>query len=139
MTIATRAGAAMLAAAFVTSAAGAHATRHETVRPGFSQAIPNLPGKTLTSVLVDYPPGAKSLPHHHARSAFIYAFVIAGDIRSQVDDQPARVYHAGESWTEVPGAHHRISENASARAPARLLAVFIADTGDSRLTTPDAK
>jgi hypothetical protein len=40
--------------------------------------------------------------------------------------------------TEAPGAHHQISENASATEPASLLAVFIADTSDSaELTTLD--
>lgn len=123
------------AAAIMPMANGAAA--HETVRPAFSEAIPNLPGKTLTSVIVSYPPGVSSKPHTHARSAYIYAFVISGAIRSKVDDAPARIYRAGESWSEVPGAHHLVSENASKTAPARLLAVFIADTGDNTLTTPD--
>ncbi len=125
-------------AALLAGAAAAHGAGHEAVRPAFSQAIPNLPGKTPTSVIVDYPPGAKSLPHRHARSAFIYAFVVAGDIRSQVQGEPVHVFHAGDSWSEAPGAHHRISENASATRPARLLAVFVVDTADTGLTTPDA-
>lgn len=130
---------ALLLAALLAGRAGAHGAGHETVAPAYQQAIPNLPGKTLTSVIVTYPPGAKSPPHRHARSAFIYAFVLEGAIRSQVDAGRPRIYRAGDSWTEAPGAHHRISENASASRPARLLAVFIADTGDTHLTTPDAK
>ena len=58
-------------------------------------------------------------------------------VRSQVDDEPARVYRPGEGWFEKPGAHHRVSENASDTRPARLLAVFIVDAGDDRLTIPD--
>lgn len=125
------------AAAVALPMANAGVAAHETVRPPFSEAIPNLPGKTLTSVIVSYPPGVSSKPHTHARSAYIYAFVISGAIRSKVDDGPAKVYRAGESWSEAPGAHHLVSENASKTAPARLLAVFIANTGDSTLTTPD--
>lgn len=117
--------------------ARAHGAVHENVRPAFTEAIANLPGKTLTSVVVSYPPGVRSAPHTHARSAYIYAFVISGAIRSKVDDGPVKVYRAGDSWSETPGAHHVVSENASATAPASLLAVFIADTGDTRLTTPD--
>ena len=60
-----------------------------------------------------------------------------GAIRSQVNDGPARVYQAGESFSEMPGDHHAVSENASATAPARLLAVFVVDTADEVLTTPD--
>lgn len=109
----------------------------ETVTPVASQAIPSLPGKRLVSVTVDYPPGAASLPHRHAPSAFIYVYVVSGAIRSAVEGEPARVYRAGEGWFEQPGAHHRVSENASKRRPARLLAVFIVDEKDQQLTTPD--
>jgi quercetin dioxygenase-like cupin family protein len=63
--------------------------------------------------------------------------VLSGSIRSQVDDAPAKVYQTGESFFELPGAHHRISENASDREPASLLAVFVVDANDKHLTTPD--
>jgi quercetin dioxygenase-like cupin family protein len=107
--------------------------------PAFKSAIPNIPGKNLIAVVVEYPPGAKSPSHHHAASAFIYAHVISGSVRSQVDDQPVKVYRAGEGWSENPGAHHRVSENASATEPAKLLAVFVLDASETTLTTPDAK
>ncbi len=106
------------------------------LRTAFDQST-NVPGKSLVGVTVSYPPGAKSGAHHHAGSAFITAYVISGAIRSQVEGEPARVYHAGETWNESPGAHHTISENASATEPAELLAVFLLDTGDGPLTTND--
>ena len=108
----------------------------ETVTPNFHHAIPNVPGKSLTAVVVDYAPGAASSAHRHAGSAFIYAYVVSGDIESQVDDGPKRVYHAGESFFEEPGSVHRISRNASETQPAKLLAVFVADSDDKTLTTP---
>jgi quercetin dioxygenase-like cupin family protein len=107
-------------------------------RVQFDRAIPNLPGKHLIAVVVDYPPGAKSTPHRHAKSAFIYAYVVSGAIRSQVDDQPAKVYRAGEDFFEAPGAHHKVSENASDSEPARLLAVFVVDANET-LTIPDQR
>jgi quercetin dioxygenase-like cupin family protein len=97
----------------------------------------NVPGKSLVGVSVSYPPGAKNAAHHHARSAFIMAYVISGLIRSQVEGEAMRVYRAGETWKETPGAHHLVSENASATEPAELLAVFLVDTGDQPLTTDD--
>jgi quercetin dioxygenase-like cupin family protein len=106
------------------------------VRVVFDQPT-NVPGKSLQAVTVSYPPGARSAPHHHAKSAFIMAYVISGAIRSQLEGEPARVYHAGETWSEAPGAHHTISENASTTEPAELLAVFLLDTGDGPLTTDD--
>jgi len=108
----------------------------EAVTPQFEQAIPNIQGKSLVAVVVDYPPGAASLPHRHAKSAFIFAYVVSGAIESQVNDQPKRVYHAGESWYETPGSSHRVSRNASASEPAKLLAIFVVDTDDKTLTAP---
>ncbi|EIM01322.1 cupin [Rhodanobacter thiooxydans] len=119
----------------LTAPASAHAPG-ETVAPNFSHAISNIPGKSLVAVEVLYRPGGASQPHIHAKSAFIYAYVVSGAIESQVDDGPARVYTAGQSFYEEPGAHHRISRNASKSVPAKLLAVFIVDTGDTPLTTP---
>ena len=109
----------------------------ETVTVAADEPIPNLPGKRLVSHIVDYPPGASSAAHRHARSAFIYAYVLSGEIRSQVDGEPARVYRAGEAWFESPGAHHRVSANASDTEPARLLAVLIVDAADEQLVIPD--
>jgi quercetin dioxygenase-like cupin family protein len=111
----------------------------EHVIPLTTHDLPNVPGKRLTAVVVEYPPGTKSEPHRHAGSAFIFAYVLEGAVRSQLEGEAAaRVYKAGESWFEVPGAHHIVSENASADATARLLAVFIVAPGE-RLTTPDSK
>jgi quercetin dioxygenase-like cupin family protein len=127
--------------AVCTTAFAGSVTAHapgEAVKPNFSQALPNVPGKSLIAVEVTYAPGAASAPHTHAKSAFIYAYVVSGEIASQVDDGPERVYKAGESFHEEPGAHHRISRNASATQPAKLLAVFVVDSGDTHLTTPDA-
>jgi quercetin dioxygenase-like cupin family protein len=111
----------------------------EEVKPVFEHVIPNIDGKRMVAVVVTYPPGGKSTPHHHAGSAFIYAHVLSGAIRSQVDDGPAKVYQVGEGFYEVPGSHHRISENASDRNPASLLAVFVVDSKDTPLTIPDKK
>ena len=111
----------------------------EQVRVVFEHALPNVEGKRIIAVTVTYPPGGKSLAHHHAPSAFIYAYVLSGAIRSQVGDDPARVYHVGEGFYEMPGSHHRISENASDINPASLLAVFVVDSKDIPLTIPDNK
>lgn len=114
----------------------AHDSGAQTVAKNFEAAIPNIPGKSLIAVEVDYAPGAASAPHTHARSAFIYAYVISGAIESKVNDGETRIYRAGESWSEPPGATHSISRNASKTEPAKLLAVFILDTDDKALTTP---
>ncbi|UAN38274.1 cupin domain-containing protein [Enterobacter asburiae] len=111
----------------------------ETIKPNFSHVLPNIPGKSLTAIEVIYPAGAASPSYTHAPSSFIYAYVVEGEITSQVAGQPERTYKAGESWYEDPGAHHVISRNASLTKPAKLLAVFVVDTKEKELTTPDTK
>ena len=102
----------------------------------YDQPLPNVPGKSIRGVLVEYQPGGFSVAHTHAPSAFIYATVLEGSIRSQVNGGPVKTYHAGESFSEFPGDRHGVSENASATEPARLLAVFVVDTGENALTIP---
>lgn len=109
----------------------------DVLKPNFAHVLPNIPGKSLVAVEVSYPPGGATLSHRHAQSAFIYAYVVSGRIASQVAGQPERIYGAGESFHEVPGAHHLISRNASDSEPAKLLAVFVVDTDDKVLTTLD--
>lgn len=108
-------------------------TSGESVKTVISQNLPNVPGKTLTVVIVTYAPGAKSAPHHHA--GFVFAYVLKGEIRSQVSGGSVTIYHAGEHFIEPPGAQHLVSENASATQPAQLMAVFVADQG-AALTMP---
>ncbi|AEI81519.1 hypothetical protein CNE_BB1p00920 (plasmid) [Cupriavidus necator N-1] len=108
----------------------------DVVKPNFSRAIQNIPGKSLVTVEVIYPPGGASLPHTHAKSAFIYAYVVSGSIASKVNDERERVYKAGEAFFEEPGSRHPVSRNASKTEPAKLLAVFVVDSNDKELTTP---
>lgn len=103
----------------------------------FDRTLPNVPGKSLRAVLVEYGPGAASPSHRHPASAFIYATVLEGEIRSKVNDDPERVYKAGEAWTEQPGDHHQVSANASTTEPAKLLAIFVVDTSETEILFPD--
>jgi len=105
----------------------------------FDHVLPNVPGKSMKGVLVEYGPGASSPAHTHPDSAFIYATVLEGAIRSQVNDGPVTVYRAGESFAEMPGDHHGISANASDTEPAKLLAVFVVDTDETKLVTDDTQ
>ena len=114
-------------------------SKNQKVTLVYQHELPNVPGKSIKSVLVEYGPGGYSPSHTHAKSAFIYATVLEGAIRSQVNEGPVKVYKAGESFSEMPGDRHDISANASETEPAKLLAVFVADTNDTELTTPFGK
>jgi quercetin dioxygenase-like cupin family protein len=106
----------------------------ETVTPIFAHELPNVPGQRLTALVVDYAPGGRTGPHHHAGSVF--AYILSGAIRSELGGGSPIVYHAGETFFEPPGSVHLMSENASESEPARLLAIFVAEDG-ATLTTPD--
>lgn len=123
---------AALAAASITAAMAKDA---DSVKLVYDHALPNVPGKSLKAVLVEYGPGGTSPAHTHPSSAFIYATVLEGAIRSQVNGGPVKTYRAGESFSEFPGDHHAVSENASKTERARLLAVFVVDTNETNLTT----
>jgi quercetin dioxygenase-like cupin family protein len=105
------------------------ATAQTMWSPLLQRALPNVGGKTFTSVVVEFPPGAGAAPHRHG-AAFVWAYVLAGTIRVKLNDEPIRTCRGGESWFEEPGTHHALAQNASTTKPAKLLAVFISNTGD---------
>ena len=102
----------------------------------YEHALPNVPGKSIKGVLVEYGPGDVSSAHTHPKSAFIYATVLEGAIRTSVNNGPVVTYRAGQNFSEMPGDRHTVDENASKTAPAKLLAVFVVDTDEKELLTP---
>jgi quercetin dioxygenase-like cupin family protein len=102
----------------------------------YQHELPNVSGKSIKGVLVEYGPGGYSAGHTHPKSAFIYATVLEGAIRSQVNDGPVTTYKAGQSFSELPGDRHGVSANASETQPAKLLAVFVVDTNETELVIP---
>ena len=105
----------------------------------YDHVIPNVPGKSMKGILVEYAPGDVSPGHIHPKSAFIYATVLEGAIRTSVNDGPAVVYRAGQNFPEFPGDRHTLDENASKTEPAKLLAVFVVNTDEKELLTPIKK
>jgi quercetin dioxygenase-like cupin family protein len=105
----------------------------------FEQDLPNVPGKKMRVVLVEYGPGGYSPGHTHPDSAFIYATVLQGAMNSQINDGPVETFHAGEAFTESPGSRHGVSANASQTEEAKLLAVFVLDSDEDEILTPFEK
>ncbi len=113
-------------------------SKSATVTLVYEHELPNVPGKSIKGVLVEYGPGGYSPGHTHAKSAFIYATVLEGAIKSQINGGPVTTYKAGQNFSELPGDRHGVSANASETEPAKLLAVFVVDTNETELTTPFA-
>jgi quercetin dioxygenase-like cupin family protein len=101
--------------------------------PVASHAITDIPGKTLTSVLLTVTPGNKSNAHMHA--GVLYGYVIEGAVCSQITgDAALKPYKAGESFFEPSGSQHLAFTNPTGRA-AKILVTQVANTG-ATLTTP---
>jgi len=103
----------------------------------YQHELPNLPGKSIKGVLVEY--ARALLACSHARQVRLHLRDRArGAIRSQVNDGSVTTYKAGQSFSEFP-ATTRVSANASETEPAKLLAVFVVDTNETDLTIPLAQ
>jgi len=101
----------------------------------FSHALPDLSLKdwSVTAVEVSYAPGESSAAHRHP--GITIAYVLEGEIRSKVGDDPEKTYTTGQMFFETPNQLHGVSGNASTTKPARLLAILLAEKG-KQLTTP---
>jgi quercetin dioxygenase-like cupin family protein len=130
---------AVAALPFSSALADAPQSKNAKITLVYDHRLPNVPGKSIKGVLVEYGPGGYSPAHVHPKSAFVYATVLEGAIRSQVNDGPVRTFTAGQSFSEMPGDRHNVSANASQTKPAKLLAVFVVDTDEKDLTTPIRK
>ncbi|MDI2595468.1 cupin domain-containing protein [Pseudomonas sp. N3-W] len=118
---------------FSTTAAFAHDTAgpHEKITVLQEQNLLNAPGKKAMMLTVDYLPGQSSIAHKHQGTAM--AYVVSGQITSQIKGQQAVTYKAGESWYEPAGSEHMVSKNASATQPAKLLVFMVMDPTDAVL------
>lgn len=105
-----------------------------TVRPLSCEPLAHVPGKSVTTALVDFPPHAFTGAHRHPGSVTV--FVIEGSVRSQLAGGSAIVYRAGQTWFEPPGALHAFAENPDPARPAKVLAVFVADSDCGPLVLP---
>ena len=103
-----------------------------TVTTQSSDDLTGMPGKKITTMLVDFPPGSLAPAHHHGGS--VHVRVLSGTIRSQLEGGPPIVYRTGDSFFEPMGITHLFAENMSATEPAQALAVIVHDEG-ATLTT----
>ncbi|RAS35532.1 cupin domain-containing protein [Paraburkholderia bryophila] len=114
---------------------GASASRPASVIKVLScEALPNAPGKSITTITVDYAPLAFTPAHRHPGS--VTAVVLQGTVRSQLGGGAAINYTVGQTWFEPPGTLHVFAENPDPVHPAKLLATFVADTGCGALVLP---
>jgi quercetin dioxygenase-like cupin family protein len=101
--------------------------------PVFKQDLPNvsMDGWEVTVSEIDMPPGRVGQAHRHP--GFVLAYVLEGEIRTKISDQPETTYKAGQMFYEWPGSTHLVSANASKTQPAKLLAMIFAKKGSPQV------
>lgn len=104
------------------------------VRPVLAHELPDVPGKQLSVVTVDFAPGAGSSPHRHPGS--VVAYVLEGTVISQVDPGKPVTYKAGQGWYELPMHVHRVARNPSKTRPAKIIAFLISEKGQPLVMPP---
>jgi quercetin dioxygenase-like cupin family protein len=82
--------------------------------------------QSATVVELKFAPGERSMAHRHP--GFVIGYVVEGKFRFQMEGQPQRILHAGDTFYEPPEAMHLVAESASSDRPARVIAIVIADT-----------
>lgn len=120
----------------MSSADSAASARPRAVQhPVACEKLPNVPGKSITTVLVEFPPNAFTPRHRHPGS--VTAYVTKGTLRSQLNDGPIGTFGVGGTWFEPPGTIHSMVENPSPTEPAEIMAIFVADSDCGALTIFD--
>jgi quercetin dioxygenase-like cupin family protein len=89
------------------------------------EPLPHVPGKSITTQIVDFPPQAYTPAHRHPGSVSVV--VLEGTVRSQIAGTPAADYHAGQTFFEPPGALHLFAENPDLKTPAKILATYVTE------------
>ena len=102
-------------------------TPHASVTPLTSKDLPELPGKEVLMITVDYPPGSVDPIHRHNAHAFVY--VLEGSIIMQVKGGKEVTLTPGQTFYEGPGDVHVVGRNASSTKPAKFVVFFIKDKG----------
>jgi quercetin dioxygenase-like cupin family protein len=80
-------------------------------------------------------PGTAGTPHRHPGPVFVY--VLDGQLESQVEGQPRRVYKKGEMFYEPARGLHAVSRNPSSTAPVRFLAFFLTPKDVTEFVLPE--
>ena len=109
------------------SLAGGTVAQDDPVRPLLSKDLAGVPGREISMITVEYPPGGSSPAHTHHAQAMVY--VLEGSIVMQLKDKAAVTLTAGQTFYEGPDDVHLISRNASDSARAKFVVFLVKDKG----------
>ena len=107
------------------------------VRTLLSRDLAKDPGREISMVTVDYPPGGSTPVHTHDAQAMVY--VLEGSIVMQLEGAAPVTLTAGQTFYEGPDDVHIVSRNASNTAPARYVVFMVKGKGAPILTPAKTK
>jgi len=119
-------------------AGGALAANHAftspdvAVTPLITRPLANVPGKEVTMITVEYPPGGADPVHRHDAHGFIY--VLEGSIVMGVKGGKEVTLRPGQTFYEGPDDLHTVGRNASTTQPAKFLVFLLKEQGAPLLT-----
>jgi quercetin dioxygenase-like cupin family protein len=90
-----------------------------------SKPLPDIPGKELLMIAVEYPPGTSDPVHRHNAQALVY--VLEGSIVMGVNGEKPVTLTAGQTFYEGPNDIHTAGRNASKTMPAKFLVILLKD------------
>ena len=111
---------------------GTLAAQDGTVRTLSTKDLAGVPGRELSMITVEYPPGESTPAHTHDAQAMVY--VLEGSIVMQAKGKEPVTLTPGQTWYEGPDDVHLVSRNASKSAPAKYLVFMVKDKGAPILT-----
>lgn len=120
-------GKQLLLACGVLLAQHAAAAPEAVVTPLLTRDLPNIPGKEVLMINVDYPPGAIDPVHRHDAHAFVY--VLEGSIVMGVKGGKEVTLTKGQTFYEGPNDIHTVGRNASNTQPAKFIVTLIKQKG----------
>ena len=103
------------------------------ISPVSIERAKNLNDVTLSTFLVDYPPGASAMLHRMPSPGYVLVHVLSGTIRASAWHAGVGIYHTGETWVQPAFAYSIATENSSAQQSARALVILV--TQDPRMQT----
>jgi quercetin dioxygenase-like cupin family protein len=98
-----------------------------------SRDLAGTPGKELTMITVEYPPGGSDPVHRHHAQVMVY--VLEGSIVMQAKGEAPITLGPGQTFYEDPDDVHVVARNASQTARARFLVFFVKDKGAPLVVT----
>ncbi len=99
----------------------------QRVTPLLTEKMPDLPGKEIDVITVEFAPGSVDSIHRHNAHAVVY--VLSGEIEMQVRRGKLQRLGPGQVFYESPTDVHTVGHNVSKTKPAKFVVFFVKNEG----------